>query len=245
MPAQHHELIRALKAALRSRGMTYSALAQALQISEASVKRCFSQNQFTLDRFSKILDVLEMDFAELVEFNEKQKPSLDALSFDAERALVETPALLLVAIAAIGRWSFEEIHRFYDLDEPALIRHLARLDRLGLIALQPGNRIKLQISPRFRWRPEGPVMQYFKKRVLPEFMQSDFERSDERLHVANFMLSAQSNAVIQDQLDRLMRQVELLQLQDSKLPIDQRLGNTLVMAIRRWNFSEFSNLRRR
>ncbi|MEG2033637.1 MAG: helix-turn-helix transcriptional regulator, partial [Janthinobacterium sp.] len=52
---QTHALIEALKRLLKARAVTYAELAQRIGVSEASVKRMFSQKQFTLQRLDQIL----------------------------------------------------------------------------------------------------------------------------------------------------------------------------------------------
>ena len=47
-------LVEALKRALKSRGITYAALAAKLGLSEASVKRMFSRRDFTLQRMDDV-----------------------------------------------------------------------------------------------------------------------------------------------------------------------------------------------
>ena len=47
-------LVDALKRALKSRGITYSALAARLGLSEAGVKRMFSKHDFTLQRMDDV-----------------------------------------------------------------------------------------------------------------------------------------------------------------------------------------------
>src|SRR4051812_23792622 len=59
------DLVLALKAELRTAGLTYADLAAALGMSESSVKRVFAKADMPLSRIDEILRVLKMDFAEL------------------------------------------------------------------------------------------------------------------------------------------------------------------------------------
>ena len=63
--AHTSNLVATLKATLKSRNMTYRALALRLDLSEASVKRLFAEETFTLKRIEEICQVLEIDFFEL------------------------------------------------------------------------------------------------------------------------------------------------------------------------------------
>ena len=64
-------LIDALKKSLKLRGITYSQLAEMLDISEATVQRIFSINAFSLERFLKICDLIDLSFQDLAQLEEQ------------------------------------------------------------------------------------------------------------------------------------------------------------------------------
>ena len=61
------QLIKTLKRRLKIQGMTYRELAAALNLSEASVKRLFASERFTLDRIVEIANLLGYTLAELAQ----------------------------------------------------------------------------------------------------------------------------------------------------------------------------------
>jgi DNA-binding Xre family transcriptional regulator len=63
---QTRELIGTLKAALKSQGKTYADVARELGLAEASVKRIFSQQSFSLDRLDRVCHMLGMEISDLV-----------------------------------------------------------------------------------------------------------------------------------------------------------------------------------
>ena len=64
-------LIDALKKSLKLKGITYSQLAEMLDISEATVQRVFSIGAFSLDRFLKICDLIDLSFQDLAQLEEQ------------------------------------------------------------------------------------------------------------------------------------------------------------------------------
>lgn len=52
--SQTHALIQALKKQLRAQGKTYADVADLLELSEASVKRLFATESFTLQRLGGV-----------------------------------------------------------------------------------------------------------------------------------------------------------------------------------------------
>src|SRR4051794_12812285 len=59
------EIVDALKRELKSRGVTYAALARKLRLSEATLKRMFSRRDFTLKRLDDICAAAQIDFSDL------------------------------------------------------------------------------------------------------------------------------------------------------------------------------------
>jgi len=60
-------LLRAIKGALRSRGLTYRKLAELLSVSEATVKRDLSKGRFSLRRLDQICATLNLTLNDLMQ----------------------------------------------------------------------------------------------------------------------------------------------------------------------------------
>ena len=65
--AQTKLIISTLKKTLKSHGKTYSDVAQHLELSEASVKRMFAQEAFSLNRLDAICTMMDMEITELMQ----------------------------------------------------------------------------------------------------------------------------------------------------------------------------------
>ena len=61
------------------------------------------------------------------------------------------------------------------------VRILTRLDRLKLIDLYPKNRVRLLVSRRIVWRPDGPIRRQYEKQVKAQFVDYRFRGNDEWL----------------------------------------------------------------
>ena len=61
------QLVKTLKKRLKAQGMGYRDLAEALGISEASVKRLFATQRFSLERIVEIAHLLGYTLAELTQ----------------------------------------------------------------------------------------------------------------------------------------------------------------------------------
>ncbi|HEY8879856.1 MAG TPA: helix-turn-helix transcriptional regulator [Roseateles sp.] len=152
-------LVALIKAELKSQGLSYAELAQALALSESSVKRMLAPGgEMPLSRVDEICRALHLDFAELAGRLVAQAPELRELSLEQEKAVVASPVLLLIAICCLSHWALEDVLARYRVSEADAIAALAQLDRLGVIELRPHNRYKLKVAKTLRWRPQGPVI---------------------------------------------------------------------------------------
>ena len=65
--SQTRELIKTLKMALKAQGKTYADVAVELGLTEASVKRLFSQQSFSLSRLDQVCHMLDIEITDLVQ----------------------------------------------------------------------------------------------------------------------------------------------------------------------------------
>ncbi len=238
------QLLSTLKRQLKARGMTYRDLAGQLDLSEASVKRLFASGSFTLERLLQIAHLLGFTLAELSQEAAASGQRLHTLSEAQERELVSDDQLLLVAVCVLNQWSLADILSVYRLSEAEAIRCLARLDRLRLIELLPGNRVRLNVARDFDWRPDGPIQRFFRRQGLGEFLASDFAGADQTLGFAHGMLTEAALAQLQGEVRRLRQRFAELHAESLAAPLGKRRGCGLLLALREWELGAFTALRR-
>ena len=243
MPLRH-ELVVALKRLLKAQGITYAALAKRLDLSEAAVKRMFSQQALSLLRLEQVCEVLNIGLSELAAEAHQGPAVLAELDEQAEQALVEDMPLLLALYLVLNRWTQAEVLAAYRFTLPEWTLLLARLDRFGVIELQPGNRYRVRTARNFRWRRDGPMQQLFRTRLLPEFFRREFNGPGESLVLLSGMLSPIAAAYLQRRVDEAAAEFDVLLAQDAGMPASQRVGVSLVLAKRPWTLQLFDSLRR-
>ena len=244
--AQTTALVDTLKKALKAHGLTYADVARQLELTEASVKRLFSQRSFSLHRLDRVCQLMSMEISDLVQLmKETGERRLSELSEDQEREIVGDTELMLVTLCALNRWTVEDILARYDLPQTRVVSKLARLDRLRIIELLPHNRVKLLVAPNFNWRKNGPIQRFFQQKVEAEFFRTPLVSEGDALIVGNGMLSANANAVLRRKMARLAAEFDELNDDDAGLAIDGKHWNTLVLAVRQWEYGLFDPLRRR
>jgi len=136
------QLVATTKRELKAQGLTYKDVGRALKLSEASVKRVFASERFTVARLAQVSQLLGMTLTELLEESTSSLPQLDILSREQESQLVSDDKLLLVAVCSLNHWTLADITSVYDIPKQEAVKRLRILDRLGLIELLPGDRIR-------------------------------------------------------------------------------------------------------
>lgn len=233
------KVITELKRQLKISGVKYTDVAQALSLTEGSVKRLLATgNQISLERLNAICELIGMDMAELFKLASPTQ-ALTALTYEQEKQLVDDKALLLVAVCVVNGYQFEEILNQYEFTQPELIKYLVQLDKLDIIELLPNNRLKLKLSPTFSWIAGGPIQRFFQQQVQDEFFRSHFSGEDEKLMMATGLMSIPSNKKIQKRIDKLVSDFYTACRDDGELNLDDRHGTSMIVGIRHWSLPQF------
>ncbi|MBI3715683.1 MAG: helix-turn-helix transcriptional regulator [Betaproteobacteria bacterium] len=238
------QLIATLKRLLKDQGLKYRDLAPSLGLSEASVKRLFASERFTVERLVEVAHLLGFTLAELSQEAAAGSSRLRTLTEAQERELVSDIKLLLVAACVLNQWALADILAAYRLNEAEALQYLLRLDKLRLIDLLPGNRIRLNIARDFDWRPNGPIRDYFRNHWLHDFMDSGFNREEEVEAFAHGMFTEQALTQMQGELKRVRQRFAELHAESLAAPLAKRRGTGLMLAMREWEPAAFADLRR-
>lgn len=238
------DLVIAVKKELKSAQMTYADLAKALGLAESSVKRMLAKGDMPLSRIDAICRALKIDFAELARRVADAQPLLKELTPEQERAVVADKKLLLCAICALSQWTLEQITAAYRLTEAECIKHFAQLDRIGIIELRPLNRYRLKLAKTFRWRPHGPVMDYFREHAVLDYFSGGFDAPGEGVLLVHGSVSRALAPSFLERMQRVAQDFAQQHQADQRLPAKELEGYTLLLAMRSWEFKAFAQLRR-
>ena len=236
-------LFDALKMHLKARDLTYADLARSLKISEATVKRVFSEKNCTLARLDEICNVVQVDIAELTRTVPRGSRLLSRLSRDQEEELIADPRLFVVAVSAMNQMRLEEIVETYRISEAQCLSVLLRLEKIGFLQLHENNRIRLRVSRAFAWIPEGPIMKYVKAQMADYFKHS-FDAPGDFMRIVNVRLSKEAQAALLSRIEQIAREYSDQHDADSHLPLAQRNPVSVLLAVRSWEPAAFKALRR-
>ena len=235
--SQTSQLLGALKKCLRAKGMTYRDLAKSLEISEASVKRVFSQQTFTLSRLEDVCRVLDMSIYDLAKLTKmRTEDEVTELTKDQEQALAKDSTLLTYFYLLLIGWTPDSIAGEHDLDELQQTRILTRLDQLKLLDLYPKNRVRLRTSRRIVWRADGAIRKQYEQQVKEQFMRYRFRETDELFWLDTSELSDASLKVLVRKLEKLSQEFDELAELDLNVPRKKKRSIGLMLALRPWTY---------
>jgi transcriptional regulator with XRE-family HTH domain len=237
-------LIEVLKDELKAANITYADLAERIGMSESSVKRMFSKRDMPLTRIDDICLACKITFDELARKVADASPMVTQLTLEQETAVMKDPKLLLVSICCLSQWTYEQIVSTYKISDAECVARLVKLDKLGVIELKPQNRYRLKVAKTFRWRPDGPLMSYFREAVLPDYFKGRFARDGETVHLVHGSISSVMAPGFVERLKRVGHDFSAQHLADQKLRDDQKNGYTLILAMRQWEFDGFTQMRK-
>ena len=155
---QHSLLMNELKNILKTRGIHYSQLAQALKISESSMKRIMNASDGNISRIEEICNFLDISFSDLVvSCNANQKKEF----------LIEGELFKFFCENITYFNFFSALHEHdYDLEKLLLIhpltkrsirKYLKQLEKLKLIEVHAGDRIKSNVRGGLTIQEKGKL----------------------------------------------------------------------------------------
>jgi transcriptional regulator with XRE-family HTH domain len=232
-----------VKAALKSRGMTYAQLAGRIGLSEASVKRVLSRGTLSLRRLEQICDALGTSVPEMARLmHNSSAERAEELTLAQEKALAADPKLFACFhLVANGR-SYREIEADMRATSRTVQQWITTLREFGLVTVSSRTRARPTAAVALKWRPDGPVRRMYEREVQAEFLQSLFRTERDALHFRYAELSEASCRVLQRKLDRLAAEFSDLADLDSTLPSAGKRNIGCLLAMRPWVFSQFGKV---
>jgi AcrR family transcriptional regulator len=241
--AAKSQIVAELKKALRASSHTYADVAKALDLSVASVKRLFSTEDLSLQRVDQICDLIGLDLREILNRALDRAEPVNQLTAAQESELICDPKLLFMTWLVMIRTPYDEMVTDYKFTEREVLQYLLRLDRLKVIELQPGNRVRLLVSRHFSWRPGGPVQKFIHQKLLREFFASAFAGTLEEFFFHGGRVTDEALTQIKRALRAASRECAEI-IERDRSSTQPKRGAAFVLALRPWNYSGFAQFDR-
>lgn len=162
MQRQSMEIFSALKMAVKSKGFTYRKIAQALEVSEQTIKRVFQTKDCNLTRLNEICRVIDIDIYELIQVAQQPPQRMTELSNVQAQFLRDHPEHFNFLFFLLIGYKADDIQNQYGLSSIDTFRYLSALDKQGFLELGIENTFKLKIEGRLLLKLHGPLHEKLK-----------------------------------------------------------------------------------
>ncbi len=196
-----------LRQGLRSKRITYAGLGEAIGLSESGVKKVFANENCSLTRLREIADVAEIPLAELFSIAEERPAERVMLTLEQQQWLLDNlDCFAFYWKLAIEGLSVPRIKDLFGLPDERARSFVSSLDDLGLIVLEPFDRIRVPHSRFIRWEEDGPLMRFL-NRTWSEKLISDclgnLDRRDVVFRLHELRLTDSTARELRDSLQSL------------------------------------------
>ncbi|TFH92183.1 helix-turn-helix domain-containing protein [Vibrio ouci] len=166
------EVCNIVKQELKGRGLSYGDLANALELSEVSVKRLLNNAQpMSIQRLINICQLIEYPLSKLLEKAERNVHAIPLFTAKQDSAFYELPALFTFWSELAEHKSVDDIAHSYDLDPASVHIYLRKLEKAGLISLELNNQCTLLVPGHTAFEQGAKYSEFFTARVLSGLQQ--------------------------------------------------------------------------
>lgn len=241
IPQESQAWVEALKQELRARGLTYAEVARQLGLSEVTLKRAFSERKFTLERFARVAEVAGLTLGDLAaRATGSSAPLAHTYTEEQERFLAQHPGTLAFFDLLRRGHTVQALERKHRLARAQSVKHLTRLDRIGLIRLEREVKFKFLTSRRVGWRKGGALRAKFLAGAQREFLAGDFDEPQGLYRFALLTLSKPSEKKLLRLIDDFLEEVRSIERLENGAP-EQNENRGLLLATRAWNLPVLEN----
>lgn len=220
-------------------------MAEALGVSESSVKRLLGSKKIGLDRIEKICEATGISFSEVCKLAEWQDedPFL-TLTFEQEKTLSESPRLLHYFTLLTDGYKPQQIEKEFQISPAESKKFLFTLDKCNLIELHPKDKVKLIKNGLFRFRREGPVGKMVFQQLKEGYLYSDFKAADEFLRFGMRRLSGAALGKLKLKIEKIFLELEEEAHYEMQIESNEKEYGVLF-AFRPWHYSIMNVLKKR
>ena len=143
--AMTENFLEQLRHMFRKKGLLFANVAREMQVSERTVKRYMSGKGLTLPVLNRLCSIADITLIELAEeVKSRSRSKSECLTIYQEAELKRDIRCCLAYNLILLGFSNNLIMKEMSLSEIELTGYLTKLDRLGVINLLPGNRVRIR-----------------------------------------------------------------------------------------------------
>lgn len=234
-------LANELRVILKARKITYRALASKIGLSESAMKKILTGSDCSYVRINQICDALGLTLSDVLASYNERSPMVFSLNGEQEKYFEANPvAFLFYWRLTHERLSLEAASSHLRFTSSETKRYLFDLDRLNLIMLGKGNRIRIPSIKFVDWKITPGFITKLATCWSQQLVDDSLTPSrDSQFIIKYYQLTTQSFEKLQSALDSIAEQfarrtVREMISTDRKKLLDVRM----VSAVARGSFCE-------
>ena len=169
------EVMKKIKSYAIAAGVTQVDIAEELNVSLPTVKRWYQGKGIGLDQLAILCTFLGADLAEVIKSVDESQRSQFYYTEAQERFFSKSPDSLAFFDNLLRGKSVKQIQRKFSLSDMTVNKVLLALDKLALIELHAGNKVKLLLEGEPVWRVDGELSKKFRSVILNDFLKQKSE----------------------------------------------------------------------
>ncbi len=215
-------LLAELKRLLKDRNIRYCDIAEQLDVSETTIKRKLTGHGLSVSMLESVCSIVGVRLIDLAELAARRSDTkIHALSIEQEQGLADAPFTAFIFLLLRYDWTPREIQQEFDLDEAGIFLHLRQLEKLRLLDLFPGNRVRLLTVRHPEWIPGGPLRRAVNDAMRRHFEAMDFQDPQSVWQLETVKLSRGSMEQLGQMMTSLSQRMRELATDDRSLPDGQ------------------------
>ena len=204
-PKVFQELIQAIKLTLKTRRMTYAALAERIGVTESAVKKIFTGDDCAFGRLEQICDVLDVNIGDmLVALKSRSAKKFRLTAAQDLLFATEREAFALYWRVVYERQTLAIAQAEMRLSDQRTHYLLQQLDRVNLLKILPGGALKIPSIKLIEWELGPEFMRHYGQPwALKTFEDAQIAAPDNKFMVQYFQLLPDSAAEFRGALKEL------------------------------------------
>lgn len=148
--------LQKIKQELKAKGITYTKIAKAMEVSEITVKRMLNQSDISVKKLMALADLSECDLSELIKDSQKPSQEYQCFTKKQDESFCKYPHLFQFYVYLIHfEMQPQDIAKKFKLDITSTNLYLNALEKLRLIKLQPDQTVRIPKNPHISFAQDS------------------------------------------------------------------------------------------
>ncbi len=173
-----------LKDRAKALGLSQKMLAKRVGIPLPTVKRWLSGRGLSLDSYLGMMQTLDLSLADVSGIVSQNSATSFQYSEKQEAFFAGNPGYLAYFDHLLSGATPASIRRKFKLTLGSNQKYLRHLEKLGLIEVHPGDKVKLRVRGEPTWRIGGVLARTFKRKAILDFLEK--ARTTPRMYLHDY-----------------------------------------------------------